>query len=293
MFVVLYYVLLKPLSLFPSWLLYRISDCLSLLLYYGGFYRRKLVIRQISDSFPEKSKKEVLDITRKFYSHFCDLMVESLMIFSISREDAINRCKITNNDVFKGLYDENKNIIIVGGHFNNWEMLAVAIDEQIPHQTMALYTPLANKNFDDLMRKSRGKYGLQLYPKKKFWEIFETQGEAPFAAIFGADQFPTRSKSVYWTEFLHQETAVAFGSEKYARLHGCAVVFGRIIKLKRGFYEMDFELITNDAANEPFGAITKKHVAMLEADIRANPQFWLWTHRRWKRKRPAEEPLHL
>ncbi len=249
-------------------------------------------MKQISDSFPEKSEKEVLEITRKFYSHFCDLIVESVMVFSISKEDAIRRCKITSSEVFDELFKQNKNIIIAGGHFNNWEMLAVAIDEQVPHQAMALYTPLANKSLDKLMKQSREKYGLRMYSKKRFWEIFEAKTNAPFAAIFGADQFPTKSKNVYWTHFLNQETCVALGTEKFAKERDCAVMFGRIIKISRGVYEMDFELISANPGEEPFGEITRRHVALLEADIRANPQYWLWTHRRWKRKRREDQPLY-
>ncbi|MEQ9099743.1 MAG: lysophospholipid acyltransferase family protein [Imperialibacter sp.] len=292
MFTLFYYCFIKPISLLPSWLLYGISDSLSFILFHGGLYRKSVVVKQITASFPEKSPNEVLEITRKFYSHFCDLMVESLMIFSISREEAIQRCRITGEQVFTDLFAENKNIIIAGGHYNNWEMLAVAIDEQIPHQAMALYTTLANQSINRLMKESRSKYGLQMYPKKRFWEIFEAKDGPLFAAVFGADQFPTKSKNVFWTTFLNQETCVAFGTEKYAVEQDCAVVFGRIIKVKRGCYQMDFELITKDATKEPFGAITKKHVALLEADIKKHPEFWLWTHRRWKRSRPVDQPIH-
>jgi Kdo2-lipid IVA lauroyltransferase/acyltransferase len=291
MFVVLYYCVIKPLSMLPDWLLYRISDSLAVFLFYSGAYRKSIVVKQISDSFPEKSKEEVLGITKKFYAHFCDLIVESLMIFSITREEAIDRCKVTDGQVLQDLFDANKNVIIVGGHYNNWEMLAVAIDDQIPHKAMALYTPLASKEFDKLMKASRGKYGLELYPKKRFWEIFETKDGPLFAAIFGADQFPTRSKNIFWTDFLNQETCVAFGTEKCAVQQNCAVVFGRITKAARGRYLLDFELITDDATKEPYGDITKKHVALLEADIVEQPEYWLWTHRRWKRKRPADQPV--
>jgi len=284
---ILYYIFLKPLSLLPPWLLYRISDLLFFVLYYGGLYRKKLVFKQISDSFPEKNKKEVQLITKKFFAHFCDLIVESVMIFSISEKEALRRCAITSNAVFNDLFSKNKNIIIAGGHYNNWEMLAVAVDAQIPHQTVALYTPLYNKSLDKIMRESRSKYGLELYPKKHSFKIFDAKRDKPFAAIFGADQCPTKSKSVYWTQFLGQETAVAFGTEKYAIQHDCAVLFGRILKVSRGVYKMDFELISENPKEEPYGAITNKHVALLEADIRHEPQYWLWTHRRWKMKKVA------
>jgi len=285
----LYYLLLKPLSLLPTRVLYAISDFLFVIIYYGGIYRKKLVIKQISDSFPEKSKEEVKLIAKKFFAHFCDLIIESVMIFSISEKEALIRCTITSNAVFNDLFEKNKNIIIAGGHFNNWEMLAVAVDAQIPHQTVALYTPLYNKSLDKIMRESRSKYGLELHPKKHSFKIFDTQRDKPFAAIFGADQCPTKSKSVYWAQFLNQETAVAFGTEKYAAEHDCAVLFGRILKVSRGVYKMDFELISEHPKTEPYGYITDKHVALLEADIRREPQYWLWTHRRWKMKRPAAE----
>ena len=288
---IFYYLIIKPISFLPARVHYLISDFLFLIFYYFGVYRKKIVRKQISDSFPEKSKEEVEKIVVGFFRHFCDLLVESAMIFSMPLEEAIRRCKVRENDFLNRLFKEGRNILVVGGHYNNWEMLAIAVDAQTPHQVTALYAPLFNKTFDKLMKESRTKFGLVLFPKQIPKALFEANWEKPFAAIFGADQCP-RSKKVYWTTFLNQETAVAFGTEKYAKEYNCPVVFGRIIKKKRGMYEIDFELISEDPGNEPHGAITQKHVRMLERDIREKPEYWLWTHKRWKRKRKPEEVLH-
>lgn len=288
---ILYYGVIKPLSFLPAWILYRISDVLFYLFYYLGLYRKKVVFKQIGDSFPQKSKAEVKVIAKSFYRHFCDLLVESVMIFSMPLEEAVRRCPVKENEDLDRLFKEGRNLLVAGGHYNNWEMLAIAVDAQMPYQITALYAPLLNKTFDRLVKASRTKFGLILFPKQTPKALFEANWQTPYAAIFGADQFP-RSKKVYWTTFLNQETAVAFGTEKYAKEYNCAVAFGRILKKRRGMYEIEFELISEDPCSEPPGAITEKHVRMLEKDIKEQPEYWLWTHKRWKRRRKPEEELH-
>lgn len=292
MAILLYYLVLKPLSLLPNRVLYGLSDLLAFMIYHGKLYRRQVVIQQLTDSFPDKSPTEIQQIAKKFYAHFCDLLVESLMIFSISKAEAINRCRVADAGIFEKLHAAGRNVIVVGGHYNNWEMFAVAFAAQIPHQAVALYKPLSNKRFDRLMQESRSKYGLGLYPKKQAGQIFRGGDGKLFAAVFAADQNPGPSKNVLWLHFLNQETSVVMGAEKYAREYDCAVVFGTLLKVKRGHYEVHFQLITENPAADPPGSITAQHVSLLEADIVRQPEFWLWTHRRWKKKRTPEQPLY-
>ncbi|MFT5480249.1 MAG: KDO2-lipid IV(A) lauroyltransferase, partial [Bacteroidia bacterium] len=173
----------------------------------------------------------------------------------------------------------------VGGHFNNWEILAVGIDQQMKHKAVGIYMPLSSPFFDQKLRETRSKFGLHMIPTKVVADFFAQTHDQAQVVIFGADQSPTNTKKVLWTTFLHQETAVALGAERYAKLYDLPVFFGTIHKIKRGYYSFDIQLVTDQPKSTNDGFITEAHVALLEKDIINEPQYWLWTHRRWKRKR--------
>lgn len=286
-----YYLILKPLSYLPLSTLYFLSDFLFFLFYKILGYRKEVVLGNLRRSFPQKTEKEIKLISRRFYHHFCDLLVEAIRIFSIPKKEAIRRCILKNPGLFQDLFQKGKNLILVGGHYNNWEMLAVALDVQIPHQTYGLYKPLTNKFMNHIMLKSRQKYGLILEPTKNTKSVFQKEHGRPFACIFGADQSPT-TKKAYWMPFLNQETAIAFGTEKYAQDFDAVVVYGAINKVSRGYYQMDFTVLESIPKISQYGSITQKHTLMLERQILKDPANWTWTHKRWKLKRKENEKLH-
>ena len=143
-----YYLLIKPLSLLPLRVSFLLSDLLFFTLYYLTRYRRKVVFANLRNSFPEKSPKEIETIARKFYSHMCDLMLEFIRIFSISEKELVRRCKIRNPELLEQIYREGKSVIIAAGHYNNWELAAVAFDLQASHQAVGIYKPLGNAYLD-------------------------------------------------------------------------------------------------------------------------------------------------
>jgi Kdo2-lipid IVA lauroyltransferase/acyltransferase len=280
---VLYYLIIKPLSLLPLQALYLLSDFLYLIIYYLIPYRKKLVVKNLKNAFPEKKPKEINTLTKKFYKHFCDLIVESLRVFSISKQEAIERCKLTNPELLEDLYRKNKSVIIICGHYNNWEMAAVAFNDQVPHQTVGIYTPLSNAFFNQKFLKSRGRFGVKLIVARDVKNYFSQNTNQLTATAFGSDQSPSRNKTnFYWTKFLNQDTAVLFGAEKYAVEYNYPAVFMKINKIKRGYYEFSFQLVEENPATAHYGAITEKHTQLLEQQIIAQPEFWLWTHNRWK-----------
>jgi KDO2-lipid IV(A) lauroyltransferase len=283
----LYYLIILPISLLPFKVLYVISDGLYFLLYKCFGYRRKVVQTNLKNSFPTKTKEELKTIERAFYHHLCDVFVETFKSFSISQTEINKRMVITNPEVMDVFFDQGRNVLIAGGHYNNWEWFAVGLDQQIKHQSVALYTPLRNKFFEGKMRTSRGKYGLQMVSIKEVVRFFETKGPKPTATVFAVDQSPRNALKCHWMTFLNQETGVMYGLEKYAREFDAPVVFGTISKIRRGYYETSFRLITAHPNNEPANHIIETATRMLEADILKSPHSWLWTHRRWKRKRPA------
>ena len=223
-----------------------------------------------------------------FYHHFADLIVESLRIFSISEEEAKGRMKFTNPEILDKDFKNGRTVILAGGHYNNWELFAVAVDGALKHDTVALYKPLNNLFFDEKMRASRGKYGLQMISTRMTEKVFTEVKEKPSIVIFGTDQSPSRSGKGYWLKFLNQDTLVLFGTEKYAKEYNCPVYYGRLQKIKRGYYEFTFSLITDNPNGCAYGEITETHSRMLEADILRQPEYWLWTHKRWKHKKGAE-----
>lgn len=283
-----YYGILIPISHLPYPLLYTLSDGLYFIMFTVIGYRRTVVLQNIANSFPDKSKQEQLQIASDFYRHFCDLIVESLKVFSISKKEVDQRVKVINPEFIDRFYHKGQNVIMAGGHFNNWELFAMAIDGGIKHKAVALYKPLTSIFFDQKMRDSRGKYGLEMVSIKKTEEEFKRKDAPLRAIIFGVDQSPGNPKSSYWATFLNQDTAMLFGTEKYAKEYNFPVLYARINKVKRGHYTIEFVDAIEEPTQTAYGEITKRVNRLLEKDIIQQPEYWLWTHKRWKHTRPVD-----
>ena len=244
------------------------------------------------NSFPGKSIKEIVKIEQEFYSHFCDLIVESIRLFSISEKELGQRCKILNPEILDQFYDRGKSLIIVAGHYNNWEMTAAIMSTQVKHHLLGIYTPMSNKFFDRKFLKSRERFGLEMVANKLVKDGFENNKERLTATLFATDQSPTYSKRVYWTNFLNQFTPVFLGAERFAREYDFPVLYGHVNKIRRGYYETELVILESDPAQTPDGEITEKHTGRLEKQINETPQYWLWTHKRWKRKMKEGDKLY-
>ncbi|HEY8402985.1 MAG TPA: hypothetical protein VIK71_00115 [Flavobacteriales bacterium] len=282
----LYYLVMKPISLLPHFLLYRLSDFIFLVFYYVIPYRKKVVLDNLRKSFPEKDEKEIQAICKKFYRHFTDLLLESLKNFSITRKQVVKRYRSVNTQLLDRLHNEGKSMILCGGHFANWEFWAVAAAPDFKHPLYALYSTLSNPYFDRKMRASRGKYGLNLISTKKYSLFLKDHiHKMQFTSVFAFDQSPSNPSKAVWVNFLGRDTAAQFGAEKYAKDYNLPVVFGHQYKTARGYYEVHYELVTEDPNSFDHGALTQRLYEILEKDIRQNPHLWLWTHRRWKHSR--------
>lgn len=283
---ILFRLFIKPLSLLPFWALYLFSDFLYLIVFYFVKYRKKVVFTNLKNSFPNKSEQEIKVIAKGFYRHFCDLIIEALKIFSISEKELNKRCKIRNPELLQSYLLKGKSLIVAGGHYNNWEMAATSSNFMIPHQAIGIYTPLKNKFFNEQIIKSRTKFGMQLIRKKEIKTSFEKNKNRPTAILFLADQSPASGRTAYWTTFLNQDTGVMIGAEKCAKQYDYPVVFGKIIKVKRGYYELKFIPLEDQPRATQYGEISEKYTRLLEKIIIENPEYWLWSHKRWKRKKP-------
>jgi len=181
-----------PISYLPYPALYALSDGLFIFIYRIFGYRKKVVVQNIVNSFPDKSHQEHKQIVHDFYHHFCDLLVESLKAFTMSEADVRQRVKLINSEYIDHFYDQGKSVIIATGHYNNWELLAVALNLEIKHQAVAIYQALKNKFFDEKMQSSRGKFGLILTSTKVARQEFE-KGEGLIAVAFAFDQSPGKT----------------------------------------------------------------------------------------------------
>jgi KDO2-lipid IV(A) lauroyltransferase len=289
---ILYSLVIRPISLLPFWALYALSDFTYLVLYKLVGYRTKVVRNNISKSFPNLNKAEIKRIESAFYKHLCDVIVEAIKAFTISEEAAKKRMVHQNPELLDQFYHEGKQVVLAGGHYGNWELFAITIGMNLKHKALALYTPLKNEFFDEKVKTSRSKYGLGMLSIQEIRKKLAALDDGLYAIIFGADQSPRKSQKAYWMNFLGQETGVQFGTEKFAQEIEAAVVFGNIHRIKRGYYEVRYQVISTDAKKEAYGYITQAHTKLLEREILKKPEHWLWSHKRWKHQRPAELPLN-
>ncbi len=277
----IYYIFILPISILPISFLYILSDFLCFILFRIIGYRKPIVEKNLINSFPNKNPKQRGVIMKSFYKHFCDLMVEGIKSFTISEKQLSKRFKINNHQIIDEYAKKGKSIIVVGGHFNNWEMLAQASSIYHVHDCLGIYKPLSNSFFNKKMKKSRERFGLGLYSMSETLSCFKKKTIK--AIFFASDQSPSNYKNVFWTNFLNQETAIQFGVERLSKMYNYPIFIYHIHKIKRGFYETNYELLIEKPINHKKGEITRIFTNKIQNMIIKNPEFWLWTHRRWKK----------
>jgi KDO2-lipid IV(A) lauroyltransferase len=285
-----YYLIVRPLSMLPLFILYRFSDLFYFLLITIFPYRKTVIDENIRRSFPQMSELEQRAIRKKFYRHFADILIEGIANLSMSQSELSKRFKVINPEVMQELYDKKKSVILVSGHYNNWEWLISAQQFLFPHQAMGIGMPMTSKFWDKKVNERRQRFGMKVVHSGNFKEEIKGMKE-PVAILTLSDQSPGDSRKSYWMDFLNQTTAVLFGTEQMAHTYDMAVVFFALKKVKRGYYEMELKLITEEPRKLPWGAITDAHTRMLEYEIRYKPENWIWSHKRWKREIPEDLEL--
>jgi KDO2-lipid IV(A) lauroyltransferase len=249
-------------------------------------YRKKIIETNLRNSFPNKSETEIKQLRRKFYRHLSDIIVEGVKNISISKNQLNKRFKIKNPEVIYELYKKNKSVILVSGHFNNWEWLITSLAFQVKHKALGIGMPMSNKFWDKKINEKRERFGLKVLHAKNYRSFLENHEYKNFAILNLSDQSPGNSFKSYWMTFLNQPTAVLYGTEKMAFEFNYAVVFFNIQKVRRGYYELTFETICEEPRTTEWGYITEQHTRKLENLIIQNPQYWIWSHKRWKRDVP-------
>lgn len=285
----LFYAINWIITLLPLGVLYLFSDLAYLGLYYFPGYRRKVVRTNLQNSFPEKSIDEIIKIEKKFYHHLADMFVEVLKLTHMSKKSLNKRFKINDIDLLERLHNEGRDIVAVMAHYNNWEWLNI-LPRETSYRTISIYKPLHNQYFDKFINSFRSEFGMILTPMQSIIrELIECRRKKiNTLSAFINDQIPPKDEIRYWTRFLNQDTAIYLGAEKIASKYDMAVVYFHIRKVKRGNYELNITLLFDHTADLPEHLITETHVKFLEEIIRAEPAYWIWSHRRWKHKKPEQ-----
>lgn len=246
-------------------------------------------MENLQGSFPEMSDTELAVICRKFYRHFCDLIVESLKLFSASSKTIEQRVRLVNPELPEKYYDQKKSLVLVTGHYGNWEWAAIALPSHSRHKAIGIYLPLTNSFFNKKLIEKRGNSGLKLVPIKLVRKQFVDHANELCSYAFVNDQSPSNPSRAYWVRFLNRDTAMFTGAERYAREFDLPVLYGVISKVARGRYAVEYKLVAEHPRDCEQGAITTECARINESMIRSQPEYWLWTHRRWKHKKELIE----
>ncbi len=271
-------------SLLPFWFLYLISDVLFVILYHITRYRRKVVEENLTNSFPQKSKEERDLIERKYYKYMADLMVETIKSVSMSAKSVHRRMVCTNPEVMEHYFSQGKSIMAAAGHYANWEMACLSFGFLTDNKRVIVYKPQSNEVFTEFFNRTRSRFGATMIPMRQtLRKMIEFKNELTFT-VLASDQTPAREDAKYFTTFLNQPTAVFLGIEKLTKVVDCVVIFYRIDVVKRGYYTYTFVPLIEDPKNTKPYEITEAHVKYLDKLINEKPEYWLWSHRRWKIK---------
>ncbi len=280
----LVYPLIYLIASLPFWALYGLSDFFYYILILSG-YRKKVILKNLTNSFPQKTEKEIHQIYKEYNSYLCDLVLETLKTLRMTEQEAKARCVFHNQTWLDTLRNENKSIIVVMGHYGNWEWAGPSFTLHTNYQLVVVYYPLTNPYFEKMMKGMRTKFGTKITPAVNTLREMVANRKQVTATALIADQTAFADQG-YWTIFLNQDTAVFTGPEKLAKKFDYPVVYMNVKRVQRGYYEITPELLFEFPKEAAENEITERFTNRLETEINSMPATWLWSHRRWKYSRP-------
>ena len=276
------YSLLYLLSLIPLRLLYLLSDCVFVLLYYVTGYRKQVVMENLAIAFPEKTLKELRRIARSFYRNFVDNFIETLKLISADEKFLRRHFAIMNPELLEELWKNGRKCQVHMGHNFNWELANMAMPFYTSYTFLVVYMPLSNKIFDRLFLQIRKRTGSVLLPATDMNRYLLPYRKSQYMLTLVADQAPGNPESSYWLNFFGRPTAFLRAPERGARIGDIPVLFGNMHKTRRGYYLGEFETGAQYPSQLPEGELTRRYVDFMERSIRKYPDLYLWSHRRWK-----------
>ena len=284
--------LYRLLAYLPFGLLYLLSSFFFLLLYHVFRYRREVVAQNLERAFPEMPEADRKRLGREFYRHLCDVAVEIIKARRMPADAFLERARFINPELLEQ-YSEgfNKSVIVLTIHQGNWEWMLHGATTHFQIPIDPVYKPLHNKSVDELIYEIRSQFGSRpLAMDESVKDIIRRRREFRIFVMV-ADQSPIRSERGYWTQFMNQEANFYLGAETIAKMTKFPVLYAQCRRLRRGYYEIEFKEVAQAPYDKESHAITDRYVALAEEAIRAEPQSWLWSNRRWKRDRAKEEAM--
>ncbi len=281
---ILLYPILWIISMLPMRVLFIISDILYLILYYVIGYRKKIVRSNLKLCFPEKSDQELLDLEKKSFQHFIDVFMELIKSFTMTEKEISKRLSITNPELLDTYYEQHKSVIFLSGHYANWEWVSFIVERSLNYHMSVVYKKLSNNYFDKVIKKTRIKFGVKFVPSKEFYPEILTNLKNNKIQAYGflADQNPRWEKIKYWGNFMGVEVPIIVGPETIARKLDLPVFYFQTERVKRGVYQSTFILLEKEPKQAPLYQLTNKYMQELEKQIRKAPEFYFWTHRRFR-----------
>ncbi|HNQ27467.1 MAG TPA: lysophospholipid acyltransferase family protein [Aquaticitalea sp.] len=282
---ILVYPFLWLISILPFRLLYAFSDFLYFWIYKVIGYRKKVVQNNLRLVFPEKKQSEINDITTKFYHHLCDMVVEAIKSLTISEDEMKKRFRFTNLDLLHNIENQGKSTMLMCAHYASWEWIFI-LQKYLKSRGYAVYKRLANPYFDRLVKRIRAKYNSYLITTKETIPTLieaKSKGELTING-FASDQTAKPHNALHWGEFMGYKVPMHTGAEMLSKKLDMPVVFLKVKRAERGFYEASFELIAMNPNEYKDYEITDKFFRLVEKQIFEAPQYYLWTHKRWKHK---------
>lgn len=279
----LVYPILWIISRLPFTLLYLLSDALYYLLYHVIGYRKKVVHANLQLAFPEKDGKDIMRIKKAFYSHMCDVFVEIIKTMGMTAKQMEERFEMHNHDIINQMAAQQRSTVLFAGHYASWEWL-LALNVRLNPKAYAIYQKIENPYFDKLVQRIRGTFGttlLRTYESRQRIADLVENGQT-FVLGLASDQSPMLSKAKHWMEFMGVRVPIHVGAEKMCKEHDLVPIFLKVEKKKRGYYKATFEIITEEPKNIPDFGISEHFMKSLEQVIRKKPEYYFWTHKRWK-----------
>lgn len=264
--------------------MYLLSDILYFIAYHLAGYRHKVVRENLAACFPEKCERERRKIERQYYRHMCDLLIEGAYNLFASPEAIKRRYRLTNRQLVDRYYEQGRTVVLMSAHYGNWEYMVSSLNMQLLHHGIGVGKPLDDKSVAAFITRRRTRYGTQVVDQSDVRQhvAFYDRYQVPCALMMLSDQSPSNPHKSYWTQFLGRDTAFLYGAEYFARKYNYPVLYYSVRKVKRGYYEVTFSPLCEKPGEVPQYSIVESYVRRLEQEIQAAPQYWLWSHRRWK-----------
>ncbi|WP_042492106.1 lysophospholipid acyltransferase family protein [Aequorivita sublithincola] len=280
---ILVYPILWLLSKLPMGILYFKSSALYILVYYVVGYRKKVVKDNLALVFPEKTQSERDRIAKQFFKHLCDVIFETIKSFTISEKEIRKRFKVTNVEILDSYYQNDRSILLMAGHYGNWEWSGI-LNKLMQHQAHAVYKPLDSKQFDALVKKTREHFGGIIVSNKKIVGVLFRKWKKGIKTLtyILSDQTPKLGAFKHRDTFMGIDVPMFTGTEELAKKLDFSVLYLKVEKVKRGYYTATFVSLVENPKEYPDFQITRMFFDALESQIREKPEYYLWSHKRWK-----------